>query len=97
MRMSASPHKRQALVFIVLFIAFSAFTTDIIDLREELYILSSPYSGLDSNISDGIISHIGLQSEPGFILRSVQEKTSVHISFLHLLPYGFRAPPPGLF
>lgn len=97
MRVSASLHKRQAFVCIVFFIVFSAFTADIIDLREELYILSSPYSALDSNITDGIISPIGVYSDPGFILLSAQKKTSVHVSFLHLLPYGFRAPPPGLF
>lgn len=96
MRMSASLHKKPAISFIAFLIAFSAFTADIIDLREELYILSSPYSGLESNVSDGIVSHSGSQSEPGFVLCAVQKKTSVTISFLHLLPYGFRAPPPGL-
>jgi hypothetical protein len=96
MTVSASHHKRQTLLFIVFFIAFSAFATDILDLREELCILSSPYSALDSNITAGIISHLSLLPEPTIILRSAQKKTSVRISFLHLLPYGFRAPPPGL-
>ncbi len=94
--MFVSLHKRQALLFIVFFIAFSAFVTDIVDLREELCILSSPYSSLESNITAGIISHSSLLPEPIFILRSAQKKRSVRISFLHLLPYGFRAPPPGL-
>lgn len=96
MTASASLHKRQPFLFIVFFIAFFAFATDILDLREELCILSSPYSSLDSNISDGIISHINLLPEPTLILRSARKKTSVKISFLHLLSYGFRAPPPGL-
>lgn len=96
MRASASLHKRQALLFVVFFITLSAFAADIVDLREELCILSSPYSSLESNISNGIISHNSLLPEPTLILHVAQKKTSVKISFLHLLPCGFRAPPSGL-
>jgi hypothetical protein len=96
MTASAAFHKRQTLLFIVFFITFSAFATDILDLREELCIRSTPYSSLDNNITAGIISDISLLPEPTLIFRSAQKKTSVKISFLHLLSYGFRAPPPGL-
>jgi len=96
MTASASLHKRQTFLFVVFFITLAAFGTDIADLREELCILSSPFSSLESNISDGIISHISLLPEPTLILPFAQKTTSVKISFLHLLLYGFRAPPPGL-
>jgi len=96
MRASASLHKRQTLLFVVFFITLAALAADIADLREELCILSSPYSSLESNISDGIINHIGLLLGPTLVLRLAQKQTSVKISFLHLLPYGFRAPPSGL-
>jgi hypothetical protein len=96
MRASASLHKRQTLLFIALFITFSAFTTDVIDLREELCFLSSPYGSLDSSVSNGIISQMSVLPEPTILLSSVKEKTSLEISFLHLLSYGFRAPPSYL-
>jgi hypothetical protein len=85
--------KRKAIVFVILFIAFSAFTMDILDLREELHLLSCTYSSLDNNVTTGITSRFTFEAEPAIILCSVHRKSSVKISFLHLLPYGFRAPP----
>jgi hypothetical protein len=86
-------HKRKTLLFAILFIAFSAFTADILDLREELHILSCPYSSLDNNVSTGLTSNHPFVPEQILRLRSVQRKASIKISFLHLLPYGYRAPP----
>jgi|GEM_PF-1491649 len=96
MRASALLQKRRTLLCFVFFITLSAFTADVLDLREELCILSSPFSSLESNISDGIIGYSGLLPEPILILHFIQKKASVKISFLHLLSYGFRAPPSGL-
>jgi hypothetical protein len=96
MTASALLHKRKTLFLGILFIAFSAFTADILDLREELCILTYPYSSLESNISDGIISNTSILPEPTLILHFPQKKTSVKISFLHLMSYGFRAPPSDL-
>ena len=93
MTASASLHKRKTLFLVILFIAFSAFTADILDLREELYILSCPYSSLDNNITTGIVSTVDFALEPVVLFCSVYRELSVKISFLHLLPYGFRAPP----
>jgi len=93
MNASASLHKRKTLLLVILFIAFSAFTADIVDLREELCILSCPYSSLDNNVSTGITSTVNFALEPVVLFYSVHRKLSVEISFLHLLPYGFRAPP----
>jgi hypothetical protein len=90
---SSSIHKRKALFFVILFIAFSAFTADIIDLREELHFLTCPYSFLDNNVTTGITSNTTFEMEPVIALRSVHRKSSVDISFLHLLAFGFRAPP----
>jgi hypothetical protein len=85
--------KRKSLFLGVLFIAFFTFTADILDLRDELHILSCPYSCLDSNITTGLISTTAFDPEPVYIMVSGKKKASVKISFIHLLPYGFRAPP----
>ncbi len=90
---SASFNKRKSLFLVILFVSFSAFTTDILDLREELYILSCPYSSLDNNVSTGLISNHSFKLEQIFTVPFVQRKAAVKISFLHLLPYTFRAPP----
>ena len=91
--MTASLHKRKILFFIVFFIAFTAFTADILDVREELQILSCPYSSLDNNVTTGLISNFLFAPEMILILSSAQRKVLPKISFLHLLPFGFRAPP----
>jgi hypothetical protein len=93
MAASASLHKRKTLLLVILFIAFSAFTADILDLREELYILSCPYSILDNNVSTGLTSNHPFELEHIITLSSVQREAAVDISFMHLLPYGYRAPP----
>jgi hypothetical protein len=93
MTASASLHKRKILFFVILFIAFSTFTADVLDLREELHILYCPYSSLDSNVTTGIIRTIDFKPEPVVLFCSIYRKSSVKISFLHLLPLGFRAPP----
>ena len=93
MTASALLHKRKTLFLVILFIAFSAFTADIVDLREDLCILSSPYSSLDNNVSTGLTSNHPFKLEQIVTVPSVQRKASVQISFFHLLPYSFRAPP----
>jgi hypothetical protein len=91
--MTASLHKRKTLFLVILFIAFSAFTADVLDLREELHILSCTNSNLDDNVTTGIINNIVLTLETVVLFCSVNRNISVKISFLHLLPYNFRAPP----
>ncbi|MHB9098076.1 MAG: hypothetical protein ACYC5X_09665 [Syntrophales bacterium] len=93
MAASATLHKRKTLLLVVLFLAFSAFTADILDLREELHILSCPYSCLDNNVSTGLTSDHPFVMEQIVTLWIVQQTASDKISFLHLLPYGYRAPP----
>jgi hypothetical protein len=96
MTASASLHKRKTLLLVILFIAFTAFTADILDLREDLHIISCPYcpySSLDNNITTGITSNVDFVLESVVLFCSVHWKSSVEISFLHLLPFGFRAPP----
>ena len=90
---SFSTHKGKAYLLAILLIVFFAFTADILDLREELRILSCPYSYLDNNVTTGITSNITFETEPLPVLCSIHQKSSVKISFLHLLPYGLRAPP----
>jgi hypothetical protein len=93
MTASSSLNKRKALFFVILFIAFSAFTADILDLREELSFISCPDSFLDNSDTIGITINFSFNMEQLIILCSTYQKSSVKISFVHLLPYSFRAPP----
>ncbi len=93
MTVSALLHKRRTLLLVVLFLAFSAFTADILDLREDLRILSCPYSSLDNNVSTGLANDRPIVTGQILTLCPVYQQASNKISFLHLLPYGYRAPP----
>jgi hypothetical protein len=93
MKAFSSLHQRKAFFCVALLIAFAAFTADILDLREELGILSCPYSYLDNNVTAAITSDTTFEAEPVLIFCAAYQKSSIKISFLHLLPYGFRAPP----
>jgi hypothetical protein len=92
MTASVSLRKRTTLI-LVIFIAFFAFTADILDLREELYILSCPYNSLDNNVSTGLTSDHPFKLEQILAVPFVQRKATVPVSFLQLLPYSYRAPP----
>jgi hypothetical protein len=92
MTASTSLHKRKTLFLVILFIAFSAFTADILDLREELRILSYPYSSLDNNVSTGLIGNHPFEFEQILAVPFVQRKAAFKITFFHLFPYGYRAP-----
>jgi hypothetical protein len=94
--LSPSINKRNAYLVAILFIVCFVFTADILDLREELRILSYPYPCLDNNVATGITATTAFETEPSIISRSVDQISSVKISFLHLLPCGFRAPPSWL-
>ena len=52
--LSSSINKRKAYFVAILFIVCFVFTADILDLREELRILSYPYPCLDNNVTTGI-------------------------------------------
>ena len=92
-----SIRKRKAYFVAFLLLVCAAFTADILDLREELRFLSYPYSCLDSNVTTGIaVTTTDFETGPLVVLRSVDRTSSVKVSFLHLLPYGFRAPPASL-
>ncbi len=91
---TVSQKRRKTLLLVLLLITFSAFATDVLDLRDELGFLPCPYSDLDSNVTAGIPGHSPVTMEPQLIsLGSVSPTTSVSISFAYLLPFSFRAPP----
>ena len=85
--------RRKAYLFAVLLIVFSAFTADVLDLREDLGILPCPGSSLDNNVTTGMVSDAASGRELLPMLRAVHQHASLKISFLPLLPYGLRAPP----
>jgi hypothetical protein len=89
----ASVHKGKRLFWVVLLVVFSAFAADIVDLREEIRILPTPYSCLDNNVMTGITESIDIKPVPAVLTSSFFHRSSVDISFLYLLPCGFRAPP----
>ena len=93
MNFFGSLHRRKVYLLLVLFVTCAAFTADILDLREEIHILSCPYSSLDNNITTGVQG--GFSFEPELIQKhcSLNQREPVAISFLHLFPYGYRAPP----
>lgn len=85
--------QRKTLFGVLFLIAFSVFAADVVDLREELRILSSPCNCLDSSIETGVASSFSIEPEPLPPEFGIMKKASVEISFLSLLPYSFRAPP----
>lgn len=89
----ASLHTRKLFGFLILFIAFSAFTADIFDLREELQILSCPANSLDDNITTGLTDPFVFDPAPFLTLSPIHWKSSVFASSSHLPPCGFRSPP----
>ncbi len=91
--MNASPLQRRTLYGVLFLIVFTAFTADVVDLREELRILPGLYAGLDSSVADGVASRPSVQPDQVIPLFHLAEETSVDVSFRHLLPYSFRAPP----
>ena len=91
--MKISLLQRKTLFGVVFLIAFSVFAADVVDLREELRILSSSYNSLDNSIEAGVAGSFSIEPDPlppGF---GITQKASVEISFLYRLPYSFRAPP----
>ena len=64
-------HKRKTLFLVFLIVVFSAFTADVLDLREELRFISCPSSSLDNNVTTGITSSadFALESVVSALLR----------------------------
>jgi hypothetical protein len=85
--------KRKILSLVILFCTLSAFTVDVFDLREELGILSYPDSGMDDNITTGVINSVAIEPEPIRMACSVQPEASVEVASIDRLSNGFRAPP----
>ena len=86
-------YKRKFIFLISLFAALSVFAADVVDLREELGILSCTNYNLDNDISTGVASHLSMEAAPLPLLFGVSKKALVVISTFPLLPYSFRAPP----
>jgi hypothetical protein len=89
----SSLHKRKALFLAVLLIIFFAFTAEVLSVRKELRQLTCQDSVYGDDIAVGIVSNAVSYAAPTVIAGAVHYESSVIISFLHLLPYAFRAPP----
>jgi hypothetical protein len=90
---SLSPQKKKILFCVILFVALCVFTTDMLDLREELQILSCPFGCPDNDFTPGIYGAASVKYSQIPDLFSGFKVESLKISFIHLLPYNFRAPP----
>jgi len=90
---AVSLHKRKFSFFVTLLIAFSAFTADILDLREELQILPRPDNCLDDNITSGLTSEVAVKADSIPFFCFVQLTSSFETLLLYLLTQGPRAPP----
>jgi hypothetical protein len=65
-----------------------------LDSHEQLPLLVRPHSSLDNNILISIVSDVAFDAEQNLMRCPAHWKSaSVEISFMHLLSYGFRAPP----
>jgi hypothetical protein len=93
MTIRGSIHRKQAWFFLILFFTLTVFTIDVVDLREDIHILSCPHGSLDNNITTGIQSSFSFLPELIQKYCSLNQKPSVVISLFHLFPYGYRAPP----
>jgi hypothetical protein len=93
---SAPFYKKNTLFFTFLVIFFIAFTADILDVRDEVHILSCPYSSLDNNVSTGLISQQSVDPEFILIYRHTQWRPTDDIPLVVLRPYSIRAPPSSL-
>ncbi len=93
MSSSVSPQKRKTLFCIILFVAFCAFMTDVVDLREELQILSCPFGCPDNDFTNGTNNTAAVNYDSISVMFSGIESTAVKISFHHLSPCALRAPP----
>lgn len=85
--------KGKTLLLVVCVIALAAFTADILDVREELYLLSCPNGGLDDDVSSGVIARHRIEPERLLWVPLGCRTARADITFLHLLPCGYRAPP----
>jgi hypothetical protein len=96
--------KRNRFFLYFLFLTIFTFTADVLDLRDEVEVLSSftftgsiftcQYKYLDSNITAGLIQNFYVK-KPNPILIKVfhTQGTSTTISCINSLSYSFRAPP----
>ncbi len=89
----SSRHIKKALFLAVLLIIFSAFSAEVLSVRKELRHISCQDNVLDDGVTVAIVSNAVLYTVPTVIVSAVYRESSVKISFLHLLPYAFRAPP----
>jgi hypothetical protein len=85
--------KRKSLFLLLVIATFICFGLDIIDVRDEVHLISCPYSSLDNNVTTGIQSSFSCEPEPMLAYFSFAKKASVVISFLSASPFHFRAPP----
>jgi hypothetical protein len=93
MKAFGSLHKGNALFLIIALGALVAFAGDILDVRDEVHLLSCPYNSLDNNITTGLQSHFSFNFQliPAFF--SLPGEPLVVISPVNPLSFNFRAPP----
>jgi hypothetical protein len=82
-----------SLVAIIFFCTLSVFTADVSDLREELELISCPDSGMDHNLTAGVVNGVAVEPELICMVCSHQSEASVQVVSMGRLSKDFRAPP----
>ncbi len=93
MALSGSLYENRTFFLLVLAATFVAFTGDILDVRDEIHLLSCPYDNLDNNVTTGIQSSFAFEQKPVLAYFSLAKGASVPISFPIALAFHRRAPP----
>ena len=94
MVMSGPLYKRRLFLLICL-VTFAAFAADIVDLREEIGLVSGPDDCPDNNITSGSLTNSIFELGLSLKAFAVPLDSSTLTTFFHALPYNFRAPPAG--
>jgi hypothetical protein len=93
MTLLGSLYKNRTFFFFILGVTFVAFAGDILDVRDEIHLLSCPYDNLDNNVTTGIQSSFAFEQKPVLAYFSLAKGASVPISFPITLAFHLRAPP----
>jgi hypothetical protein len=86
-------NKKEVFFLLILFITFSAFTVDVLDLRDEIQLGPSHNDNTGVNISTAIPVYPSLAFEAKNEYVCFHQVSSVTVSFIHLLSFSLRAPP----
>ena len=93
MKAFGSLHKGNTLFLLIVLGTLVAFAGDILDVRDEVHLLTCPNNSLDNNITTGLQSHFSFNFKPILAFFSLPGEPLVVISPFNPWSFNFRAPP----